>query len=398
MNLSDANIIVAGHVCLDLIPELTEDQTDMSALVAPGRLVRVGPAHVSLGGAVANVGLALHRLGAAVRLLGKTGDDPLGVVLRDLLRQVAAHLPETMIVAPGEATSYSVVISPPGVDRCFLHAPAANDTFRPGEIDVSAFRRDQIFHFGYPPIMQACYDDGGHELAELFARLRSRGVLTSLDMAMPDPNSPAGQVDWRDWLAGVLPHVDLFAPSFDETLFMVDRGRFDEVTRDADGGNPARLAGLPTIQSTATQLLELGARTVALKLGDEGLYLRSSDDAEALATWRDRQQTSADQWRGCELLVPCFATTCVGATGSGDATVAGLLNAIARGSGPERAVLAAAGVGACSVEQADATSGVPTWQDLQQRLETWEQRAVGWPLADLGWRRGERIWCGPHNR
>lgn len=116
-------IAVAGHCCVDIIPAFAAGMSRAETALVPGKLVHVGPAHFATGGPVSNVGLALHRLGDRPRLLGKVGDDALGGILLDLLRQRDVELASEMIVAPGEPTSYSVVISPPGVDRLFLHCP-----------------------------------------------------------------------------------------------------------------------------------------------------------------------------------------------------------------------------------------------------------------------------------
>ncbi|MEI8197421.1 MAG: carbohydrate kinase family protein, partial [Phycisphaerae bacterium] len=70
-------IAVVGHVCLDVIPTFLTGPGDGVAL-APGTLVKVGPAVRSTGGAVSNTGLALHRLGVGVRLVGKVGADLFG--------------------------------------------------------------------------------------------------------------------------------------------------------------------------------------------------------------------------------------------------------------------------------------------------------------------------------
>jgi sugar/nucleoside kinase (ribokinase family) len=110
----------------------------------PGRLLNIGPAAISTGGAVANTGMALHRLGVPVRLMGKVGDDLFGRAVLDVLRTGAPHLADGMIVTPGEATSYSIVISPPDIDRSFLHCPGANDTF--GADDVPAALRLSADH------------------------------------------------------------------------------------------------------------------------------------------------------------------------------------------------------------------------------------------------------------
>ena len=126
-----------------------------------------------------------------------------------------------MRIADGQASSYTIVISPPQVDRAFLHCPGANDLFVAEDLDLDLIRQARWLHFGYPPLMRGVFADGGLALAAQFDRIQQAGVLMSLDMAMPDANAVSGQVNWRNWLATVLPNVDLFAPSFDEILWML---------------------------------------------------------------------------------------------------------------------------------------------------------------------------------
>ena len=58
--------IVAGHICLDIIPRFTSDAgTQLTDYLAPGRLSEVGPAALSTGGAVSNTGLSLKQIGRA---------------------------------------------------------------------------------------------------------------------------------------------------------------------------------------------------------------------------------------------------------------------------------------------------------------------------------------------
>ena len=81
--MTEDAIIVAGHCCVDIIPTFS---STADGELHPGKLVHVGPAAFATGGPVPNVGLALRRLGAPVRLLGKVGDDLLGRVLLELYR------------------------------------------------------------------------------------------------------------------------------------------------------------------------------------------------------------------------------------------------------------------------------------------------------------------------
>jgi sugar/nucleoside kinase (ribokinase family) len=391
-------IAVAGHCCVDIIPAFAAAAGKAEAALTPGKLVHVGPAHFATGGPVPNVGLALHRLGVPPRLFGKVGDDLLGNILLDLLRRLDPELAARMIVAPGEPTSYSVVISPPGVDRIFLHCPGVNDTYAAADLAEADLESVRILHFGYPPLMRRVYQDAGRELVTILERARRQGVTTSLDMALPDPASEAGQMDWTAFLQQVLPQVDLFLPSAEELLFMLDHPLFEQLQGYAAGGIVVLQMDGELLALLAEACLALGAAVVALKLGDQGLYLRTTSDAQRLS--RAGRGFSGDQqeWRGRELLVPCFQARVVGTTGAGDATIAGFLTSLLGEAGPEAALRDAVAVGACSVEAADASSAVPAWEAVQRRIAAgWQQCAVSLSLPGWRWDMQAGIWYGLHD-
>jgi sugar/nucleoside kinase (ribokinase family) len=382
-------IVVAGHICVDIIPAFGATYVPLDALLRPGRLTNVGPALLSTGGAVSNTGIALHRLGVPVRLMGKVGPDLLGRAILDIVRGYDPVLTEGMIVDPAADSSYTLVINPPGIDRIFLHCPGANDTFGAADVPLDKVREARIFHFGYPPLMRRMYLNDGAEVVALLHAVRELGLVTSLDMAQPDPDAEAGQVDWPRLLHNVLPHVDIFTPSLTEMLYMLDRPRFDALQAD-----PKHPIVSSVLRAVSDQLLALGAAIVALKLGDQGLYLRTTGDADRLAALG---ALSLDQraWRGRELLAPCFRADVAGTTGAGDCTSAGLLTALLHGLDAPDALIMALGVGGCSVESPDATGGVPPWDAVQTRI------AAGWAHHPLsvhldGWRNdGGPIWLGP---
>jgi len=374
----NADAIVAGHICLDIIPEFP---AHAKTWYVPGTLLKVGPAVVATGGAVSNTGIALHRLGIRTRLMGKVGDDIIGSAILDFVRQQSPELAEGMIVTKGEHSSYSVVLSPPGTDRMFLHCTGANDTFVAADVDVRRVAGARLFHFGYPTLMRAIYADGGSSLEKIFRAVRAKGLTTTLDMSQPDPKSEAGQVDWPAFLRRVLPVTDVYLPSFDETLLMMDRPKF--------GAAP----NAELLATTAQRLLDWGAKIVVLKLGDQGAYLRTG---RTLTGMGNAAPSDLAAWTNRELLAPCFRVKVVGTNGSGDCTIAGFLAALLHGLGPENALTAAVAVGACNVEAPDATSGVRPWKETQRRL------AKSWPRLPLtihlpGWQHDAKrgLWCGP---
>ena len=55
-----------------------------------------------------------------------------------------------------------------------------------------------------------------------------------------------------------------------------ERDRFDQLADRANGANLASVADGETLSGLADELLALGAPIVAIKLGDQGLYLRTA--------------------------------------------------------------------------------------------------------------------------
>lgn len=350
-------VVVAGHLCLDIIPAFGE----AGIALEPGRLAEVGAATLACGGGVANVGQALLKLGVEATLMGKVGDDAFGRIVEARLAEAGPASARGLRRAPGESTSYTVVLNPPGTDRMFLHHAGCNDTFSAEDIDFTAVAAADLFYFGYPPLMKRLYEDGGEAFAALLTRVKALGLTTVLDMAMPDPRADSGRLDWRAFLKRVLPHVDVFMPSLGELSFML--GEATPAASDA-----------PALRRLAETLLEMGARIVGLKLGEHGLYLRSGRLGAAEQFGR-AAPANLGAWSERELWSPVFEVTVKGTTGAGDATIAGFIAALSRGEPPERSLSLANAVGATSVEAVDSVSGLCSWEALLARL------AAGWPRA-----------------
>jgi len=366
-------------MCLDLIPQIY--QSDFR--FRPGTLEEIGPAVVSLGGCVPNTGLALKKLGAAVHLASKIGMDPIG----DLLQIELKKLGETgagLTKSSQESTSYSVIISPQGGDRMVLHYPGTNDSFSARDVGYSLSQPAEIFHFGYPPLMRRMFENEGRELAQVFGQAKQKGLLTSLDMAYPDPSSPAARVNWRTIAARVLPYVDIFCPSYEELACMFQ----PETARPVINNGSQALAHVDakTLEELSGIACRMGVAVIAIKLGNRGLYVRTNNSERLRSAGR---KLCSEHWTNRELWTSVFKVKVVGTTGAGDATVAGLLYGILRGFPVEQACRIACGVGACNVESADAVSGIVPFEVLERRMRAgWEQEVCPageeWPAIATG--------------
>ncbi|MEP7291823.1 MAG: PfkB family carbohydrate kinase, partial [Chloroflexota bacterium] len=213
------DIIVAGHLCLDLLPEM--EHVLLSDLTSPGHLFETGPMRFSTGGAVSNTGLALHRLGVNVRLMSNRGDDLIGRMIVSFLEARDPVLGQHIRARQGVASSYTVVLSPEKVDRIFLHCTGTNAEFASEDIDYVLVEQAKLFHLGYPALLPGLTANDGNELTRLFQRVKDAGAITSLDTSLPDPEGASGRVHWRTVLQRTLPYVDIFVPSFEEALFML---------------------------------------------------------------------------------------------------------------------------------------------------------------------------------
>jgi sugar/nucleoside kinase (ribokinase family) len=355
-------VLVAGHICLDVIPPFSgEEKTSL----LPGSLYHVGPPLMTTGGVVANTGLALHRLGFSTRLVGKIGQDAFG---EEIVKQLDISLRSGMILDPTSVTSYTIVINPPGSDRIFLHCPGANDAFSSVDIVDSHLEKISLFHFGYPPLMKMMFENNGHELKELFLKVKKNKITTSLDMALPDLSSEAGQANWKKILQETLPFVDIFLPSLEEILFMMDRELYRLYKE-----NQQSFVDQKILSEIADKLLGFGTAIVVIKLGDSGLYVKTTRDVERLKLCQF-EDSAYSAWLGREILSPCFDVKVKGTTGAGDSTIAGFLGGFLKGLTPEDTTTYACAVGAFCVEEADATSNIPNWETVVSRvLQGWNR-------------------------
>jgi len=380
--------VAAGHICLDVIPDLAGmPPAEFARLFSPGRLVEAGPMAFSTGGPVSNTGLALNKLGINTQLMGKVGDDIYGGVIQQLVNTYHPHLAEGMVIDPTSHTSYTIVINPPQTDRIFLHFPGANDTFTAADVRYDRVAQSRLFHFGYPPVMKSVYENDGAELAEIFRRAKEIGATTSLDMSLPDPSSAGGQADWRAILQATLPHVDIFLPSAEEILYMLRRDTFAEFHRVAAGGDILPLFTPSLLTDLSTELLTMGAKIACIKLGHRGFYLHTADQP-ALEKLGRACPTQPAAWANRQMWASAFLVEEVGATGAGDASIAGFLSAFLRDMSPQEALTIATAVGACNVEATDGLSGIRSWDETLRRVQAgWAKRellldAPGWAFDE----------------
>ncbi len=365
-------IIAAGHICLDITPVFPDNKTGkINDILSPGKLIQMGSADVHTGGSVANTGLGMKLLGADVELMGKVGNDAFGDMILAILRKYGAD--KHMIIADDATTSYSVVLAIPGIDRIFLHHPGANDTFSASDISAEQLSSASLLHFGYPPLMRSIYKNAGEELLNIMKAAKSSGVATSLDMAMVDASTTAGQSDWKLILKNVLPYVDFFVPSVEELCFMIDKPKFEELQNKAKGGDITDVLDIERdVRPLADWCISNGAKVILIKCGTPGIYYRTSDSA-ALENIGTKAELNISKWADKEGFEKSYVPDRVlSGTGAGDTSIAAFLTSMLEGCTIEECVQLAAATGASCVSAYDALSGLKPLDELRSKI------AAGW--------------------
>jgi len=363
-------VIVAGHICIDITPVFpTKKVTNIAEVLKPGKLIEMGKAEVSTGGAVANTGLAMKILGADVTLMGKLGNDEFGDMICNILDKYDAA--KGMIRSSEVSTSYSVVVAPPGIDRIFLHNPGANNCFHTEDVAEEVLKEAALFHFGYPTLMRSMYEREGEELIRLFKKVKACGCATSLDLSSVDPDTEAGRADWKKILTQVMPYVDFFVPSVEELCYMLDRDRFLEWQERAGGGDITEILDLEKdIRPLADTCMRLGAKVVLLKCGKPGMYFCSAD-SEKLSSVGERIELDISAWADKAIFEQSYVPERVlSGTGAGDTSIAAFLTGMLQGETPEMSLHLAAGTGASCVAAYDALSGLISLKDIKKKINS----------------------------
>jgi sugar/nucleoside kinase (ribokinase family) len=390
-------VMVAGHICLDITPGFPKSTTGgFNEVFAPGKLINVDSAVIGTGGAVSNTGLAMSRLGLDIKLNGKVGDDTYGRLIKELLGKKRASSFKTVT---GQSSSYTIVLALPGIDRIFLHHPGTNDTFKAEDIDDDALDKCLMFHFGYPTLMKRMYENGGQELYQIFKKAKHKGVVTSLDMTLPDPKSASGQADWETILKRVLPLVDIFCPSIEEIAYMLDRPLFEKRKANTAGLDPVFDYTAGDCSKLASEILEMGVKIIAIKMGVRGYYLRTSD-SYAIKKILPSSVTS-NQWPYRELWAPSYKAEFFGsATGAGDATIAGFLTAFMNGLGPIEAAKTANVLGWQNVRVMDTLSGIEDWPTTLNMVHDDFKPRNDLDIVGHDWHflNSEQVYLGPNDK
>ena len=388
--MNDEKIIaVAGHICLDITPKIASQDTGP---LKAGSLYACNGVDIALGGATANTGMALKKLGNdRVPVFAKIGRDQFGATIQEILE--TSSLENVLSFDDETASSYSVIIAKKGVDRIFFHDPGANNTFDSTCVRVDSLEAVSLLHFGYPPMMKAVREENGLQLKLIFSAAKNAGVTTSLDMCMPDMDDRT--TCWPKLLEQVLSVVDVFIPSVEESLYMIYPDRYRRIMQESGSADFVDYVTLDDLHALGTYMMDANVAIAPIKCGKRGYYLRTND-SRRLAEMGRSAPANLDNWANRELFIPAVTVPSVlSATGAGDVSIAGFLKALTLGETAEDTLAIASASGAQATQSYDAVSAVPTYQEIRGRIAN-QMYDETLPLME-GWLKRGHLLFGPED-
>lgn len=228
------------------------------------------------GGCSANFSLSCARLGMDVQLFGKVGDDVFGTYV---LVELEDNRVDTKNVLLTDKKTGVTVAMVQGIERSFITFRGENATYGINDIDVARINAE-IVHLPSYFLLDSLRND----YVKLIDLLHASGLKVSFDTGW-DPRGFTQET--VDPLFEILPKVDVFLPNIDEVRSILGL---------SNSMGPERAAEI---------LLDMGVKTVAIKMGKDGCWVADQDTLE---------------------YVPSFNVKVVDTTGAGDNFNAGFVS------------------------------------------------------------------------
>jgi sugar/nucleoside kinase (ribokinase family) len=309
-----SDVVCLGILVADVLGRPVE------ALPPRGKLSLVEQMELHIGGCAANMTIDLARLGFKVSVLGMVGNDGFGDFLVRTLEAAGVEAGGVARTDSAHSSATMIMVHADG-ERSFLHYIGANAAYHEEHVDFDRIKAAKIMHVAGALVMPGL---DGEPMARVLKRAQEAGVTTSLDTVY----DATGR--WMSVLGPCLEYTDLFSPSLEEAKCLTSRETPEEI---------------------AKCLMDNGVKTVVIKLGEQGSYIRTADS---------------------ELRIPAWKVKPVDGTGTGDAFVAGFLAGLIKGWDLEQIGRFASAVGALSVTALGATAGVRNMEETLEFMRTAE--------------------------
>ena len=290
-----------------------------------GKLSLVDRMELHGGGCANNTGIGLAKIGVKTAVIGRVGNDGFGDFLVNSLEKNGVDC-TGMIRDMEAATSATMVMVHGDGERSFIHYIGANAVLSEADVNYDIVKNSKILHVAGTFLMPSL---DGEPTAHVLKKAQELGVTTALDTCWDSKGN------WMKLLEPCLEYVDYIVPSIEEARMVT--GKHD----------PADVAKV---------FMDKGVKTVALKMGDQGCYIKDADT---------------------ELNIPIYRVDAIDALGAGDAFAAGFLAGIVNGWDLERTGKFANATGAFCVTALGATTGIQNQAAIEQFIADKESGSGG---------------------
>ncbi len=317
-------IVVLGSINMDLVGTA-------SRLPSPGETVLGGDFSTAPGGKGANQAVAVARMGASVRMIGRVGADAFGPMLLDNLSANGVDVTGVM-EDPDAASGVAIVLLDASRENRILVASGANMRCDDAQIDAVKSAME-----GADALMLQCEIPPATSLKA--ARIARRmGVRVVWDPAPADAFPPEAYAV-----------ADVITPNQAEAAALTGIDVNDAVSAEA----------------AARALVARGVRAVVVKLGEAGAFYLSGTDTFALPNAATVYQPDAHSG-----YVPPFEVEAVDTVAAGDAFGAAMTCVLADGKPLGEAVRYAAAAGALAVTRPGAQDAMPARAEVESLLRS----------------------------
>jgi sugar/nucleoside kinase (ribokinase family) len=302
-----------GLACADVMAKPVNDWPEQ------GTLRLVDQLEMHLGGLAAVTATTFCALGGEAVFLGKVGRDGFG---EHLVQAMSACGVDTRGVIHGErGTSSTVVTIDETGERTFLHYVGAAAEMRAEDLDWAAVEDAALLHWGGPAVTPGL---DGEPMGRVFREARERGLATSFDTCFD------GSGVWYPRIEHALPHTTIAMSSLEEAQ---------------------QYTGCETAEAIADFYLARGPEVALVKLGPDGLFVKSASEAYRL---------------------PAHSVSPVDTTGAGDAACGGFLFGYLSGWDLERCAALANACGALTTEAMGGARGVASLSQAEALVNAQE--------------------------
>lgn len=307
-----AEVTCLGILVADLVGKPVDKYPDR------GKLVLVDQLELHSGGCASSTAVALAKIGVDAGVIGKVGCDGLGDFMISVLERNGVDA-RGVVRDPTVGTSGTMVMVHSDGERSFIHYIGANACLTEDDVDFDLLKDTRVLHVAGSFLMPGL---DGQPTANVLKKAQERGIITTLDTAWDSKGR------WMSLLQPCLQYVDYAVPSIEEARM---------VTGKQDPADVAKV------------LMDHGVKVVALKMGEEGCYIRSADQ---------------------EIRIPRYNVDAIDALGAGDCFAAGFLTGIVKGWELEKTGRFANAVGAMCVMALGATTGIKSLEETLAFMET----------------------------